>query len=50
MPSSLLRSQLDALEPLAADEPGVRAETHGDPEAVAGRVLEAIRHGGRATA
>ena len=50
MPSSLLRSQLDALEPLAADEPGVRAETHGDPAAVAGRVLEAIGHEGRAPA
>jgi gluconokinase len=48
MPPSLLRSQLDALEPLGPDEPGVHVETHGDPEAVAERALEAIRHLDRA--
>jgi gluconate kinase len=35
MPPSLLRGQLDALEPLADDEPGVLVETLGDPAAVA---------------
>jgi len=39
MPPSLLRSQLDALEPLADDEPGVRVETLGDPAGVADRAL-----------
>ena len=39
MPPSLLRSQLDALEPLADDEPGIRVETLGDPAAVADRAL-----------
>ena len=39
MPPSLLHSQLDALEPLADDEPGVRVETLGDPAAVADRAL-----------
>jgi len=47
MPPSLLRSQLDTLEPLGADEPGVRVETHGDPEAVAGRALAALEVAGR---
>jgi gluconokinase len=42
MPPSLLRSQLTTLEPLEPDEPGVRVETQGDPDAVAGRVLEAL--------
>ena len=42
MPPSLLRSQLDALEPLGADEPGVRVETQGDPDTVADRALEAL--------
>jgi gluconokinase len=39
MPPSLLRSQLDALEPLADDEPGVLVETLGDPAAVTDRAL-----------
>jgi len=42
MPATLLRSQLDTLEPLEADEPGVRVETHGDPDAVAARALAAL--------
>jgi gluconokinase len=42
MPPSLLQSQLDTLEPLGADEPGVRVETHGDPDAVAARALKAL--------
>jgi gluconokinase len=45
MPPALLRSQLDTLEPLADDEPGVRVETEGDPAAVADRVLKAIADG-----
>jgi gluconokinase len=42
MPPSLLTSQLDALEPLESDEPGVRVETTGDPAAVAERVLQRL--------
>lgn len=42
MPPSLLTSQLDALEPLGADEPGVGVETTGDPDAVAVRVLQQL--------
>jgi gluconokinase len=42
MPAGLLRSQLDTLEPLGADEPGVRVETQGDPDAVASRALRAL--------
>jgi gluconokinase len=45
MPSTLLRSQLDTLEPLADDEPGVRVETDGDPAEVADRALEALAGG-----
>jgi gluconokinase len=47
MPPSLLRSQLDTLEPLGSDEPGVTVDTEGDPEAIADRALEAIRHADR---
>ena len=42
MPPGLLRSQLDTLEPLEADEPGVRVETHGTPDDVAARTLQAL--------
>jgi gluconokinase len=42
MPGSLLRSQLDTLQPLAPDEPGVRVATDGDPDAVADRALRAL--------
>jgi gluconokinase len=48
MPPSLLRSQLDTLEPLGPDEPGVRVGTEGDPEAIADRALAAIRRVDRA--
>ena len=42
MPASLLRSQLDTLQPLEPDEPGVRVEARGDPDAIAARALAAI--------
>jgi gluconokinase len=42
MPAGLLRSQLDTLEPLGADEPGARVDTDGDAEAVAARALQAL--------
>ena len=42
MPPALLRSQLDTLEPLADDEPGVRVATDGGPDAVADRALQAL--------
>lgn len=42
MPPSLLRSQLDTLEPLEADEPGAAVETEGDPDAIAARALEEL--------
>ena len=42
MPASLLRSQLDTLEPLEPDEPGLRVGTEGDPDAAADRVLVAL--------
>jgi gluconokinase len=43
MPASLLRSQLDTLEPLQSDEPGVAVDTDGDPDAIADRALAALR-------
>ncbi|GAA4555934.1 gluconokinase [Pseudonocardia xishanensis] len=39
MPASLLQSQLDTLEPLGADEPGVTVDGAGDPGAIGDRVL-----------
>lgn len=42
MPPSLLRSQLETLEPLGPDEPGARIETLGDPDAIATRVLQKL--------
>ena len=47
---SLLRSQLDTLAPLEPDEPGVRVDTAGDPDAIAERALaelELHEHAGR---
>lgn len=38
LPPSLLASQLETLEPLGPDEPGVVVDTQGDPSAVAERV------------
>jgi gluconokinase len=43
MPPSLLRSQLDTLEPLGPDEPGVEVATDGDPDAVADRAMAALQ-------
>jgi gluconokinase len=42
MPPSLLPSQLATLEPLAADEPGVRVAATGTPEDVVGAALTAL--------
>lgn len=39
MPPALLQSQLDTLEPLQADEPGIDVDTAGDPGEVAARAL-----------
>ena len=39
MPASLLQSQLDTLEPLADDEPGITLDGIGEPTAVVDRVL-----------
>jgi len=43
MPPALLRSQLDTLEPLEPDEPGVEVDTDGDPAAVAHHALDRLR-------
>ena len=43
MPASLLGSQLDTLEPLQPDEPGVVVSTQGEPAEVIARALEALR-------
>ncbi|KRE21517.1 gluconokinase [Agromyces sp. Soil535] len=45
MPAALLVSQLDALEPLGADEPGVRVENVGPVETVVTRAIAALRPG-----
>ena len=44
MPASLLDSQLATLEPLAADEPGVRIDldTHPTPDSLVGEIVEAM--------
>lgn len=42
MPASLLQSQLDTLEPLQPDEPGVVVKGTGGQEAVLGEVMEAL--------
>jgi gluconokinase len=42
MPASLLQSQLDALEPLEPDEPGLTVDGTGTPEAVVDRVVAAL--------
>lgn len=42
MPASLLQSQLDTLEPLQKDEPGVVVESVGGEEAVLRKVLDAL--------
>jgi gluconokinase len=43
MPPALLRSQLDTLEPLEPDEPGIGVGTQGDPAAIADRAIAALR-------
>jgi gluconokinase len=43
MPASLLASQLETLEPLEPDEPGVTISGEGSPDVVAARVLDALR-------
>jgi gluconokinase len=48
MPPALLASQLATLEPLEDDEPGVRMETDGDPDAIADRALRALHAGSAA--
>jgi gluconate kinase len=40
MPSALLDSQLDVLEPLAADEDGATVDAALDPDVAVGRALE----------
>lgn len=45
MPAALLDSQLDTLEPLAADEAGVRVANDADLPAVVDRIVELV--GGR---
>jgi gluconokinase len=45
MPAALLASQLAALEPLAADESGVRVENVGPVDEVVGRAIAALESG-----
>jgi gluconokinase len=42
MPPSLLASQLDTLEPLHSDEPGIAVETTGEPARVADAALHRL--------
>lgn len=42
MPPSLLTSQLDALEPLTADEDGVVVDVQGTPAEIVARALQAL--------
>lgn len=44
MPPSLLRSQLDELEPLGPDEPGVVVDAGPDPDAIAADALRRAGH------
>jgi gluconokinase len=44
MPASLLASQLETLEPLEADEPGLTISAEGSPEEVADEALDALSH------
>ena len=45
MPPALLASQLDALEPLADDEAGVRVENLGPVDEVVERAIAALESG-----
>jgi gluconokinase len=42
MPASLLRSQLDTLQPLQADEPGMTVSGSGDPHEVVDAIVAAL--------
>jgi gluconokinase len=42
MPASLLASQLETLEPLEDDEPGIAISGEGSPDEVAARALDAL--------
>jgi gluconate kinase len=42
MPSSLLASQLDTLEPLTLDEDGVSVDIQGTPADIVARALQAL--------
>ncbi|MEV6762039.1 gluconokinase [Streptomyces sp. NPDC051105] len=42
MPTALLDSQFAALEPLAADEPGVAVDVTGTPEEITARAVRAL--------
>jgi len=46
MPAGLLASQLATLEPLGADEPGLRLELGPAPERIVGAAIAALRDGG----
>jgi gluconokinase len=43
MPASLLPSQLDALEALAPDEPGLVMDATPAPDVVADRIIDELR-------
>lgn len=43
MPTSLLQSQIDALEPLTADEPGAAVPIDGTPEQTTALALAAVK-------
>jgi gluconokinase len=43
MPASLLRSQLDTLEPLESDEPGTTLPTTSTPAELADRIIDLLR-------
>ena len=47
MPPELLASQRDALEPLAADEPGRVVDASGPPGAIADGIIDALTRDGR---
>ncbi len=47
MPAALLRSQLDALEPLGADEAGAAVDIDRGVDAIVEGVLAGLRHGTR---
>ncbi|MGH2467548.1 MAG: gluconokinase [Candidatus Limnocylindrales bacterium] len=47
MPPTLRQSQLASLEPLASDEPGGTFLADGQPEAVTGAIVMALRASGR---